>query len=126
MMDNGKRGIAIVYMLLGGFGSSLSGLMDTGLNSHVSLPVLHIITIIAGSIFMIIMYAISTALIYIIGKLLKGVATYQGIFKGNSLAYISFTSLIPVMIIWMVLDPKGFFTSSVDMNPIITLAVPSS
>lgn len=110
VIDNKSLAMCFLFLIVGSLGSGLSGLQESGLDDWMSVWVILILSIVLIPIFVSISHFIYTAVIYLVGKLFKGTGQFWDCFKALSVSYIPFVVLIPVYLIWFLLDPTAFVT----------------
>ncbi|MDN7228064.1 Yip1 family protein [Planococcus liqunii] len=109
VIEEKSMGFVILLMILSGISSALVGAFDSEMNQM--MPVWGIIlgSIIAGPIFILLVYAIMAGVYFITGKLFKGTGTYTELFKAIGVAAIPQIWLLPVYLIWVLAAPATYF-----------------
>ena len=104
------KSIMYVFMLilLGYIGSAFSAFMDSELYPDFSYVWIFLIAIILGPIFGIIMMFITSGIIFLVSKLLKGTGSFWDVFKAASLSCIPSIFAGPFYILWMFVSPESF------------------
>lgn len=112
VMDNKGIPYTLFIIAISYIGVFSASIIDTKL--YPTLPILGILVllVICSVFFGIISNAFYSLIIWPIGKMFKGVGTYQELFKALSLISIPYVILIPFYIIWMYTDPYSLFYSS--------------
>ena len=99
----------IMLIILGLIAGGFSGLVDSQFYPDFSYVWIFLISIIlvpiVGTIFMF----ITTAIIFLVGKLLKGTGSFWDVFKALSLSSIPAIYTGPLYILWMFVSPESFF-----------------
>lgn len=121
VIDNKTIGAAILFIILGGIGSTFAGLADSDLNEDLSNGAVLLIGIFGGAILVIVGHTFFTLVVFLFGKLFKGTGSYGQIFKALSVAYIPYIIFIPFLLIWMAIDPTAYFSSSYDSNFVVEI-----
>ena len=105
------KSIMYVFMLilLGYIASAFSAFIDSALYPDFSYVWIFLIAIILGPIFGIIMMFITSGIIFLVGKLLKGTGSFWDVFKAASLSCIPAIFVGPFYILWMFVSPESFF-----------------
>ena len=116
VIDNKTIAISLVYIALGGIGSALSGLRDSGFNNSISVWLVLLLAIVLTPIIMIICHFIYTGIIYLVGKLFKGTGGFFDVFKALSVSYIPYVLLIPIFLIWFLVDPSSVVATTDDLT----------
>lgn len=111
MMEHKSMGYAILLFALGFIGALFSGLIDSEIYPGMAVWLISLLAIIVFPIIGIIIAFIHTGILLLFGKLFKGTATYQGMFKSLSLTSIPSVVLIPFYLIWLFTSPESL------MNP---------
>lgn len=112
----------ILLIVLTGFASGLLGLMNTrSADMPAAAAVLQ--ALITGPIGSAVGYFLSAAILTLVGRLFKGTATYQEMFKALVTAQIPQIWLLPLLLIWAFASPSTFFADRIDVagNPITAI-----
>lgn len=112
----------ILLIVLTGFASGLLGMMNT--RSSDMAPWAAILqALITGPIGSAVGYFLGAAILTLVGRLFKGTATYQEMFKALPAAQIPQIWLLPLLIIWALASPETFFSDRADVagNPIVAI-----
>lgn len=119
MIDHKSMALAFMLYFIGGIGSVMLGLTDSDFT--FSIPIILLICLIAGPLFVSIIQFVVAAVVLLMGKLFKGTGSYTDIFKGLSVGYIPFIVLIPFYTIWLLVDPEGLLMIDVEPNAVISI-----
>jgi hypothetical protein len=112
VLEYKKFPFVISLLSIGYIGSLFSGYIDMGLYPDFPLWAIVLLTIILSPIVGIISNAFSALGVWLIGKLFSGQGTYEQIFKASSLTAWPFIVLIPIYLLWMIIDPESLFNMS--------------
>ncbi|ETT82625.1 Yip1 family protein [Viridibacillus sp. FSL R5-0477] len=125
ILDYKGLGYAIMFILLGGMAGVLFGAMDSKLPLDIPTWGILLICVIGGPFIGLFSSAIGAGVILLIGKLFKGKATYNEMFKVMGLSSIPHIWLAPILLLWMAFSPETFFRMDSDYlevkNLIVTL-----
>ena len=99
----------LVILVLGYIGSGFSAFMDTELYPELSYIWIFLIVTILAPIFGIIIMFITSGIVFLVGKLLKGTGSFSDVFKASSLSCIPAIFLGPLYLLWMFVSPESFF-----------------
>lgn len=120
-----SMGYVLFIMTFGYMGSTTVGFIDS--NFYPGIPLWGIIMLLfaLSPIIAILSNAIYAAMIWFTGKLFKGSATYKEVFKSFSLITIPYIVFIPIILIWMFVDPISLFdaTNSGNYNFLIFTSI---
>ena len=100
---------ALTLVILGYIASGFSAFIDTALYPDFSYVWIFLITITLGPILGLIMIFITSGIVFLIGKLLKGTGSFWDVFKAYSLSSIPAIFTGPFYILWMYVSPESFF-----------------
>lgn len=110
-----EKSMGYVYMLilLAGVASAFISMYQgqDGLGLPIAVMVLG--AVIVSPIAVLIGIAIMSGVYLLVGKMFKGTAAYQEMFKAVATSMIPQIWLLPVLIIWMIFSPDSFFS---DLN----------
>lgn len=112
----------ILLIIFTGFASGLIGLMNT--RSADSAPWVNLFQVlIGGPIGSAFGYFIGAAVLVVVGRLFKGTATYEEMFRALVTAQIPQIWLLPLLIIWALAAPETFFADRMDVegDPIVVI-----
>lgn len=112
VLDNKNLLYVIVFLSLGYIGSAFSGFIDWDIELDFSVWAILFISILLSPILGIISNAFNALGIWLIGKLFKGIATFQESFKAISISVWPFIYLIPIYILWLLIDSDSLFYMS--------------
>ncbi|MBT2583346.1 Yip1 family protein [Planococcus sp. ISL-109] len=105
----------ILLIVLTGFASGLLGFMNT--RSADMAPWAAVLqALVTGPIGSAFGYFLGAAILTLVGRLFKGTATYQEMFKGLVTAQIPQIWLLPLLIIWAFASPATFFADRTDVE----------
>ncbi|WP_084243470.1 Yip1 family protein [Planomicrobium okeanokoites] len=112
----------ILLIVLTGFASGLIGLMNNR-SAEMSPWAAFFQVLIGGPIGSAFGYFIGAAILTLVGRLFKGKATYQEMFKALPTAQIPQIWLLPLLIIWALTSPETFFADRMEVegNPITVI-----
>lgn len=99
----------IMLIIFGYIAGAFSGFLDTALYPDFSYIWIFLIAIILSPILGIIVMFITTGIVFLVGKLLKGTGSFWDVFKASSLSSIPSIFTGPVYILWMFASPESFF-----------------
>lgn len=116
VLDKKSLFYVILFLSIGYIGSGFTGFIDWDIYPKYPIWLILLGTIILWPIFGIISNAFSALAIWLLGKLFKGKGTYKEIFKAVSLSVWPFIALIPVYLLWIIIDPDSLFYMSLDFN----------
>ncbi|QDY46487.1 YIP1 family protein [Planococcus glaciei] len=80
VIEEKSMGFVILLMILSGISSALVGAFDSEMNQMMPVWGILLGSIIAGPIFILLIYAIMAGVYFITGKLFKGTGTYTELF----------------------------------------------
>ena len=122
VIDHKSAKFIILLIVLTGFASGLIGLMGNR-NADMSPSGAVFQALITGPIGSVIGYFIGAAILTLVGRLFKGTATYQEMFKALPTAQIPQIWLLPVLIIWAFASPETFFSDRTDVtgDPVVSI-----
>ena len=123
VLDKKSLLYVILFLCLGFIGSGFTGFIDWDIYPEFPLWGILLITLILSPILGIISTAFSALCIWLIGKIFKGKATFQQTFKAISLSAWPFIILIPIYIIWMLVDPNSLFNISIHFGIISIIGI---
>ncbi|MGX7594286.1 Yip1 family protein [Planococcus plakortidis] len=112
----------ILLIVLTGFASGLIGMMNE--RSSEMAPWAAILqALVTGPIGSAFGYFLGAAVLVLVGRLFKGTATYQDMFKALATAQIPQIWLLPLLIIWLLASPDTFLADRTDVegSPIVTI-----
>ncbi|MBZ5201891.1 YIP1 family protein [Planomicrobium chinense] len=109
VIEEKSMGFVILLMILSGISSALVGAFDSEMNQMMPVWGIILSSVIAGPIFILIIYAIMAGVYLITGKLFKGTGTYMELFKAVGAAAIPQIWLLPVYLIWILAAPATYF-----------------
>ncbi|MBB5147630.1 Yip1 family protein [Ureibacillus thermosphaericus] len=113
----------IILLSIGYIGSLFTGYMDIGIYPNFPLWAMILITIILSPIVGLISNAISAFCTWLIGKMFSGKGTYAQLFKASSLSVWPFIVLIPIYLLWMLIDPNSLMNMSEDFGAFAIIGV---
>lgn len=104
---------SMLYVLLiisiGYPGSVASGLINSRLSHDFPIWAILLLIVILSPIFGIISTGFYAGVIWLTGKLFKGLASYKTLFKAFSLISIPYIALLPIILIWLFTDSTSLF-----------------
>ena len=112
----------ILLIVLTGFASGLIGMMNE--RSSEMVPWAAILqALVTGPIGSAFGYFLGAAVLVLVGRLFKGTATYQDMFKALATAQIPQIWLLPLLIIWLLASPDTFLADRTDVegSPIVAI-----
>ncbi|MFK8794699.1 Yip1 family protein [Planococcus plakortidis] len=112
----------ILLIVLTGFASGLIGMMNE--RSSEMAPWAAILqALVTGPIGSAFGYFLGAAVLVLVGRLFKGTATYQDMFKALATAQIPQIWLLPLLIIWLLASPDTFLADRTDVegSPIVAI-----
>ncbi|MDN5710313.1 MAG: YIP1 family protein [Planococcus sp. (in: firmicutes)] len=112
----------ILLIVLTGFASGLIGMMNE--RSSDMAPWAAILqALVTGPIGSAFGYFLGAAILVLVGRLFKGTATYQEMFKALVTAQIPQIWLLPLLIIWVLASPETFLAdrTNVEGNAIVVI-----
>lgn len=112
----------ILLIVLTGFASGLIGMMNE--RSSDMAPWAAILqALVTGPIGSAFGYFLGAAILVLVGRLFKGTATYQEMFKALVTAQIPQIWLLPLLIIWVLASPETFLAdrTNVEGDPIVVI-----
>ncbi|MFP8783837.1 Yip1 family protein [Planococcus plakortidis] len=112
----------ILLIVLTGFASGLIGMMNE--RSSEMAPWAAILqALVTGPIGSAFGYFLGAAVLVLVGRLFKGTATYQDMFKALATAQIPQIWLLPLLIIWLLASPDIFLADRTDVegSPIVAI-----
>lgn len=112
----------ILLIVLTGFASGLIGMMNE--RSFEMAPWAAILqALVTGPIGSAFGYFLGAAVLVLVGRLFKGTATYQDMFKALATAQIPQIWLLPLLIIWLLASPDTFLADRTDVegSPIVAI-----
>lgn len=112
----------ILLIVLTGFASGLIGMMNE--RSSEMAPWAAILqALVTGPIGSAFGYFLGAAVLVLVGRLFKGTATYQDMFKALATAQIPQIWLLPLLIIWLLASPDTFLANRTDVegSPIVAI-----
>lgn len=122
VIDHKSAKYIILLIVLTGFASGLIGLMNTR-NADMQVWAAILQALITGPIGSAFGYFLGAAVLTLVGRLFKGTATYQEMFKALATAQIPQIWLLPLLIIWAFASPTTFFADRTDVegDPIVVI-----
>lgn len=122
VIDQKPAKYIILLIVLTGFASGLIGLMNTR-NADMQVWVAIFQALISGPIGSAFGYFLGAAVLMLVGRLFKGTATYQEMFKALATAQIPQIWLLPLLIIWAFASPATFFADRTDVegDPVVVI-----
>ncbi|RNC98458.1 YIP1 family protein [Lysinibacillus halotolerans] len=123
VMDHKGIPYSLFIIIIGYIGVFCASIIDTELYPFFPIWGILILLIFCSVFFGIISNAFYSLIVWPIGKMFKGVGTYQEIFKGLSLISIPYVILIPFYIIWMFTDPYSLFTPDVEGSSLLLVII---
>ena len=112
----------ILLIVLTGFASGLIGMMNE--RSSDMAPWAAILqALVTGPIGSAFGYFLGAAILVLVGRLFKGTATYQEMFKALVTAQIPQIWLLPLLTIWVLASPETFLAdrTNVEGDPIVVI-----
>lgn len=122
VIDRKSAKYIILLIILTGFASGLIGFMNTrSADREPWAAVLQ--ALITGPIGSAFGYFLGAAVLTLVGRLFKGTATYQEMFKALATAQIPQIWLLPLLIIWAFASPATFFADRTDVegDPLVVI-----
>jgi len=116
VIHNKSIGYILFIITFGYMGSIASGLIDSKLYPDFPLWGVIVLLFTIAPILGIISTSLYALIIWLTGKLFKGVATYKEVFKSLSIINIPYIVLIPIVLIWMLVDPSSLFDATNSEN----------
>ncbi|RLJ91437.1 Yip1 family protein [Planococcus citreus] len=112
----------ILLIVLTGFASGLIGMMNER-SSDMPAWAAILQALVTGPIGSAFGYFLGAAILVLVGRLFKGTATYQEMFKALVPAQIPQIWLLPLLIIWVLASPETFLADRTDVkgNPIVVI-----
>ncbi|HSJ37750.1 MAG TPA: Yip1 family protein [Planococcus sp. (in: firmicutes)] len=112
----------ILLIVLTGFASGLIGLMNTRSADTATWAVVFQV-LIGGPIGSAFGFFIGAAILVLVGRLFKGKATYEEMFRALVTAQIPQIWLLPLLTIWAFAAPETFFADRMDVagDPIVVI-----
>lgn len=107
-----RSGFIFLLLVLSGYASILIGALDTAANESFGILALLIGGLIASPLVAAIGNAIGSLISLLVGKIFKGTATYDEMFRALLAGQIPQMWLIPVMLLWIFFLPSSFFINS--------------
>ncbi|WP_142830426.1 Yip1 family protein [Planococcus soli] len=115
VIDRKSAKYIIFLIILTGFASGLIGLMNTQ-NADMQAWSAILQALITGPIGSAFGYFLGAAILMLVGRLFKGTATYQEMFKALATAQIPQIWLLPLLIVWALASPSTFFADRRDVE----------
>lgn len=118
-----------LLVVLAGYTGILTSALDTDANETFGIPGLLIGGLILSPLLGAIGVAIGSLVSLLVGKLFKGIATFDEMFRAQLAGQIPQMWLIPVLVLWILLSPSSYFKSfeetysGVDLTLSLILAV---
>ncbi|RNF39728.1 YIP1 family protein [Planococcus salinus] len=103
-----------LLIFLSGTSAGLLGVLDTDLNVMMPLWRILLLAVLVGPILGIIGHLVASGIFLLVGKLLKGRASYPEMFKAVVTSQIPQICILPVLLLWMLYSPTTFFAVSWD------------
>lgn len=116
LIDHKKWTYALIFVLLGGMASGITGLEDTTYYPTYSTWILLLGCIVAGPFIGIVSVSISTFFTWLIGKIFGGKGSFEDIFKVTSLTAIPTIGIAPFLLVWMANFPLTYFDTGQETN----------
>lgn len=116
LIDHKKWTYALIFVLLGGMASGITGLEDTTYYPTYSTWILLLGCIVAGPFIGIVSVSISTFFTWLIGKIFGGKGSFEDIFKVTSLTAIPTIGISPFLLVWMANFPLTYFDTGQETN----------
>lgn len=114
VIDEKRSGFIFLLLVLTGYSAVLIAVMDTEANNELGLWSI----LLGGLIFSPLIAAIGNMIGAIvclwIGKIFKGNATYDELFRAMLAGQLIYVWLIPILLLWIFLWPSSYFTVSID------------
>ncbi|RAZ66991.1 Yip1 family protein [Planococcus maitriensis] len=112
----------ILLIVLTGFASGLIGMMNER-SSDMPAWAAILQALVTGPIGSAFGYFLGAAILVLVGRLFKGTASYQEMFKALATARIPQIWLLPLLIIWVLASPETFLADRTDVegNPIVVV-----
>ena len=112
----------ILLIVLTGFASGLIGMMNER-SSDMPAWAAILQALVTGPIGSAFGYFLGAAILVLVGRLFKGTASYQEMFKALATAQIPQIWLLPLLIIWVLASPETFLADRTDVegNPIVVV-----
>ena len=112
----------ILLIVLTGFASGLIGMMNER-SSDMPAWAATLQALVTGPIGSAFGYFLGAAILVLVGRLFKGTASYQEMFKALATAQIPQIWLLPLLIIWVLASPETFLADRTDVegNPIVVV-----
>ena len=124
VIDRKSAKYIIFLIVLTGFASGLIGLMNTQ-NADMQGWAAILQALITGPIGSAFGYFLGAAVLLLVGRLFKGTASYQEMFKALATAQIPQIWLLPLLIIWVFASPETFFADRRDVEGDLLVVVMS-
>lgn len=114
----------ILLIVLTGFASGLIGMMNER-SSDMPAWAAILQALVTGPIGSAFGYFLGAAILVLVGRLFKGTASYQEMFKALATAQIPQIWLLPLLIIWVLASPETFLADRTDVegNPIVVMSI---
>ncbi|MGX9133899.1 Yip1 family protein [Rummeliibacillus sp. JY-2-4R] len=109
LIDHKKWTYALIFVLLGGMATGITGLEDTDYYPAYPTWLLLVGCIIGGPFLGFISVTISTFFSWVVGKIFKGKGTFEDVFKVTSLTSIPTIAIAPILLVWMANSPLTYF-----------------
>lgn len=103
---------AMILVVTGFMASSLLGFQNSELYPDVPYMWLFL-SMLVGPVAGIVVYLISTAITFFVGKLLGGTGEFWEVGKALSLSYIPMIVTWPIFLLWLFISPASFFLQDV-------------
>ena len=104
----------ILLIALTGFASGLTGIMNERSADMAPWAVI-LQALVAGPLGSAFGYFLGAAILVFVGRLFKGTATYQEMFKALVTAQIPQIWLLPLLVIWVLASPETFLAERMDV-----------
>ena len=124
LIDHKKWTYTLIFVLLGGIASCITGLEASDFYPTYSTWLLLLACIIAGPFIGIVSVTISTFFTWLVGKIFGGKGSFEDIFKVTSLSSVPTIWIVPFMLLWMANSPQTYFDTGLKTSSVtIILAI---
>ncbi len=108
--ERNSRFIFLLVVLVG-YSSILTSALDTDADETFGIPGLLIGGLILSPLSAAIGIAVLSLISLLVGKLFKGTATFDEMFRAQLAGQIPYVWLIPVLLLWILFSPSSYFKS---------------
>ncbi|MFJ8262582.1 Yip1 family protein [Rummeliibacillus sp. NPDC094406] len=122
LIDHKKWTYSLIFVLLGGIASGITGLAASDFYPTYSTWILLLTCILVGPFIGIFSVTISTFFTWLVGKIFRGKGSFEDVFKVTSLSYVPSIAMAPFLLLWMANSPLTYFDTGIEFSAVTIIS----